>query len=56
MPRSEAPALTSVESGTAADGIVPYWNNSSAPVPPAAAPQGFRAIRGYTLVIRCAHR
>ena len=56
MPCSRAPAPASVETGTAAEAIVPYWNNSSAQVPRAAAPQGFRAIRGYTLVIRCAHR
>ena len=52
MLRGSAPA--SVETGTAAEGIVPYWNNSPTQLPLAAAPRGFPAIRGYTLVIRCA--
>jgi hypothetical protein len=31
----------SIETGTAAQGIVPYWNNSPVQVPLAVAPRGF---------------
>jgi hypothetical protein len=46
MPWEKYPAPASVESGTAAQGIVPYWNKTLAPALRAAPPRGFRPIRG----------
>jgi len=40
------PAPASVETGTAAQGIVPYWNKTLQPVLRPAPLCGFRAIRG----------
>ena len=40
------PAAASIETGTAAQWTVPYWNNSPAQVPLTAAPRGFDRIRG----------
>jgi hypothetical protein len=44
----KSPAPASVESGTATQWTVLYWNNSLPQVPLAMPPCGFRRIHGYT--------